>query len=394
VTPRAAGAAARHQGPASGAAPVVVLRALGLGDVLTIVPALRGLRRRFPGRSLLLAGPRAPAQLLQQYGVVDGVIATPALGAAPPGRGLTGHVAVNLHGRGPQSHRLLLAGGPSRLIAYANGEVAVPGPVWNRRDHEVYRWCRLVAWGAGDAAASLCDPTDLFLDEPVTTSVAAAAGASRARNGANVPDHRGVARGIVRVASEAGPDHGEAGGRAQPSRTADTGLRTGPVVIHPGSASMSRRWPAERFAAVAAALSRRGHPVVVTGGSSEASMCRRLASRAGLGSAADLSGRLTLPNLVALLRRSRLLISADTGVAHLATALRTPSVVLFGPTAPQLWGPLVDQHLHRVLWHGRPDLPCDPHSSVPDPALLEITVRETLEAAITMLSGVRDASFA
>ena len=168
----------------------------------------------------------------------------------------------------------------------------------------------------------------------------------------------------------------------------------GPVVIHPGSASASRRWPAERFAAVAAALDRRGNPVVVTGGSSEASLCRRLVSRAGLGSAADLSGRMTLPSLVVLLRRSQLLICGDTGVAHLATALRTPSVLLFGPTAPQLWGPLVDRHLHRVLWHGRPDLPGDPHGSTPDPALLEITVRETLDAAVAMLARARDVSSA
>lgn len=348
MTPRVVGAAG-HRGPAAATPPIVVLRALGLGDVLTGVPALRGLRRRFPGRPLLLAGPRTPAQLLQQYGVVDGVISTPALDAAPPGRGLTGHIAINLHGRGPQSHRLLLAGGPSRLIAHANREVAVPGPVWNRREHEVHRWCRLVAWGVGDTAATLCDPTDLYLDGPI---------------------------------GEAAPS---TAGRVPP---------VGPVVIHPGSASMSRRWPAERFAAVAAALSRRGNPVVVTGGSSEASMCRRLASRAGLGSAADLSGRLTLPNLVGLLSRSRLLICGDTGVAHLATALRTPSVLLFGPTAPQLWGPLVDQDLHRVLWHGRPEAPGDPHGSAPDPALLEITVRETLEAALEMLARARDASFA
>lgn len=334
------------------AAPVVVLRALGLGDVLTAVPALRGLRRRFPDQPLLLAGPRAPAQLLQQYGIVDGVLATPGLDASPPGRSFNGHLAVNLHGRGPQSHRLLLTGNPSRLLAYANREAAVPGPMWHPREHEVHRWCRLVAWGTGEAGAALCDPTDLFLD------------------------------GGEREAAVPGAD------------AEGAGPRTGPIVIHPGSASAARRWPAERFAAVAGALARHGNPVVVTGGSGEASMCRRLVSRAGLGPAADLSGRLTLPNLVALLRRSRLLISTDTGVAHLATAVRTPSVVLFGPTAPQLWGPLVDPHLHLVLWHGRPDEPGDPHATVPDPSLLKITVRETVQAALRQLVRAGDASFA
>jgi ADP-heptose:LPS heptosyltransferase len=351
VTSRRTGPVGR-QSAATGTAPVVALRALGLGDVLTAVPALRGLRRRFPDRPLLLAGPRAPAQLLQQQGIVDGVLATPGLSAGPPGRALNGHLAVNLHGRGPQSHRLLLTGNPSRLLAYANREVVVPGPIWNPREHEVHRWCRLVAWGAGEAGAALCDPTDLLLEE-------------------------GNQGPVVRCADAEG-----------------AGPRTGPVVIHPGSASIARRWPVERFAAVAAALARHGNPVVVTGGSGEACMCRRLVSRAGLGPAADLSGRLTLPNLVALLRRSRLLICCDTGVAHLATALRTPSVLLFGPTSPQLWGPLVDRHLHRVLWHGRPDEPGDPHATVPDPALLEITVRETLRIALGQLARTQDASFA
>lgn len=352
-----------------GAQPVVVLRALGLGDVLTIVPALRSLRRRFPDRHLLLAGPRGPGQLLQQYGIVDGVIATPGLGAAPPGLGIGGHLAVNLHGWGPQSHRLLLTGNPSHLIAYANREVAVPGPVWNAEEHEVYRWCRLVTWGADEAVGIHCDPTDLYLEERVQGT-----GDTPRLLDALVPG----------VSSGSADSDGTRG-------------RTGPVVIHPGAASPARRWPAERFAAVAAVLARRGHPVVVTGGSGEASMCRRLVSRAGLGPAADLAGQLTLPNLVALLRRSRLLICSDTGVAHLATALRTPSVQLFGSAPPQLWGPPVDQHLHLVLWHGHPDAPGDPHGPVPDPALLAITVRETLQAALPHLTQTcdpQDASFA
>lgn len=355
------------------AAPVVVLRALGLGDVLTVVPALRALRRRFPGGPLLLAGPRAPGQLLRDYGLVEGVVPTPGLTAAPPGRGLTGHIAVNLHGRGPQSHRLLLAGGPSRVLAFANREVAVPGPVWNDREHEVHRWCRLVSWGAGEAAAARCDPLDLYLDDH-----------SHPDDHSHLDDHAHPVVG--RPAPSTLP--GGAEGAAGPVR------RAGPVVIHPGSASASRRWPPERFAAVGAALARGGHPVVITGGSEEATMCRGVVGRAGLGSAADLAGRLTLPNLVGLLRLSRLLVCGDTGVAHLATALRTPSVLLFGPTAPQLWGPLVDLPLHQVIWHGHQSLPGDPHGPAPDPALLQITVSEVVQAALATLARPRDASFA
>jgi ADP-heptose:LPS heptosyltransferase len=60
---------------------------------------------------------------------------------------------------------------------------------------------------------------------------------------------------------------------------------------------------------------------------------------------------------------------ADTGVAHLATALRVPSVVLFGPTPPAEWGPPPERPSHRVLWAGRRG---DPNGAEPDPGLLAI----------------------
>ena len=70
-------------------------------------------------------------------------------------------------------------------------------------------------------------------------------------------------------------------------------------------------------------------------------------------------------------------VCGDTGVAHLATALGTPSVVLFGPTSPSRWGPPRDRPIHRVLWAGRTG---DPHASRPDPGLLAIGEDEVLQA--------------
>ncbi|POX35876.1 glycosyl transferase, partial [Streptomyces sp. Ru73] len=77
--------------------------------------------------------------------------------------------------------------------------------------------------------------------------------------------------------------------------------------------------------------------------------------------------------------QAAVLISGDTGTAHLATAHATPSVTLFGPVPPRLWGPPPSER-HTALWHPGP--PGDPHGTEPDPLLLRIGVEEVVEAAL------------
>lgn len=311
--------------------PVLVLRALGLGDGLTAVPALRGLRRLTPERHIVLATAHPVARLLHAQGLVDRVLPVQHLGDAPPGLALGRHLAVNLHGRGPQSHRTLLAGAPEALLAFGCPEAGVDGPAWDDAEHEVTRWCRLVSAGGG-----ACSSENLRLAAP----------------------------------------------------SADRGDT---VVIHPGAAAAARRWPADRWAALATRLTARGQQVVVTGSGDERLLCAELAESAGLPSQANLAGRLSVDELADLVARAGLLICGDTGVAHLATAFGTPSVVLFGPTPPSLWGPAVDLHLHRVLWHG--DTRRDPHADRPDEGLLRITVDE-VESAVADVVGHRYAGMA
>ena len=349
--------------------PVLVLRALGLGDALTGVPALRGLRRLHPGRPLLLAAPRVIGEWLTDLGLVDGCVPTSGLDDEPPGLRVGPHDAVNLHGCGPQSHALLLAGGPRSLLAFTPAddgrvgdevEAVAPGlPAWRSDEHEVLRWCRLVTSAGGP-----CSPEDLRLGPPFHLWRASAA------NQARIPQDHATHDGGAEGDGPAGGD-GLARGEARPY-----------VMLHPGAASGSRRWPVDRWVHVVREVSRRAD-VRLTGSDDERALCETVAERAGLAAASVTAGSLDLPSLLDLVAHAALLVCGDTGVAHVATATGTPSVLLFGPVSPELWGPAIDTDRHTCLWHG--DGTGDPHADAPDPALLRITPAEVLAAADTLL---------
>jgi ADP-heptose:LPS heptosyltransferase len=149
------------------------------------------------------------------------------------------------------------------------------------------------------------------------------------------------------------------------------------VLVHAGAAFGSRRWPAERFAIVARWLHERGWRVVLTGNESERSLAESIAEAAELPEDAVAAGSLSLAALAATVCHARLVLSGDTGVAHLATAFRTPSVVLFGPTPPHHWGPPTSGP-HAALWRGTRK--GNPWGARPDPALLALTVDDVIAA--------------
>jgi Glycosyltransferase family 9 (heptosyltransferase) len=117
---------------------------------------------------------------------------------------------------------------------------------------------------------------------------------------------------------------------------------------------------------------------------------------AGLSGESLLAGRTGLAELATMVAGASLVISNDTGVAHLAVAFGTPSVTLFGPVSPALWGPPPDARRHLVLWKGSGARPGDAHGSRADPRLLRIETTEVLNAArrllprrVTLRSGGR-----
>ncbi len=299
---------------------VLVLAAAGLGDLCTAAPALRAIDRQFGGLPLLLAEDRNLAGLARRI--------VPRLRVLDPKGSLDPHapvaMAIDLCGHGPESHRRLLATEPECLLAFRHPNVweAPDAPTWKTDEHEVARWARLLA-----SADIACMRSDLRLDPP----------------------------GDV---------------RRDPSLT----------VIHPGASEGSRRWPAQRWARVAASEAGAGRRVVISGTASEGHLAARVATLAGLPSDVVLAGRTDVDDLVRLIAGSGLFASTDTGPARLATALGVPSVTLFGSTPPSRSGPVIDTDIHTVLWHGAPD---DPHT----PCLASISAAEVIIAA----SGVRQA---
>lgn len=126
---------------------------------------------------------------------------------------------------------------------------------------------------------------------------------------------------------------------------------TGPyALLIPGSAPHrpEKRWPAERYGALARLLLAEGLRPVVAGGRAEASLAAAI--RAACPEALDLTGRTDLFGLAALARRAAVAVGNDTGPTHMAAALGTPTLALFvdQPTPVQVTGP-------RVLVHHRPD---------------------------------------
>ena len=158
---------------------------------------------------------------------------------------------------------------------------------------------------------------------------------------------------------------------------------TGLTVVHPGAKARSRQWPPQRYVELIRRLVEAGHRVVVTGGPGEQELADGIAKQAGVAAQTTLS----LPQLLTLVAHARLVVCGDTGIAHVASVYATPSVVLFGPVSPALWGPPVDGP-HRALWSAPPDYRADPHADVPDPVLLRTSVDDVL-AAVRELATAR-----
>ncbi len=275
---------------------IALLRGGGLGDLVFVLPAAQALRDAYPDAELVLLGTPAHAELLRDRpGPIDtgyplpvaaGVFAGPeTITDAEFFRQVTQKpidLAVQAHGGGRWSNPFLLRLGARHTIG-TRSQDAVELDRWlpyRYYQHEALRWLEVVglAGATGDITPRL-SVTDRDRDE------------------------------------------------------ADAALRGLPeptIVLHPGATDPRRRWPAQRFADVAARLADAGHGVAVLGSADERDLVERVVGSAGRGAnAVGLAGRLSLSGLVGVLARAAVVVANDSGPRHLAEAVGTPTVGLF-----------------------------------------------------------------
>lgn len=160
------------------------------------------------------------------------------------------------------------------------------------------------------------------------------------------------------------------------------------IAIHPGASCLSKKWPLENFIKAANSLANIYKArIAVLSGIKEKALGDRVADSVS-SAPINLSGRTTVGDVASILRRSKLLISNDSGPVHIACAVGTPVIAIFGRNdrglSPTRWGPAGkdDQVLHK-------DVGCDPclahNCNIAFKCLEAITVEEVLSAASAIL---------
>jgi len=156
-------------------------------------------------------------------------------------------------------------------------------------------------------------------------------------------------------------------------------------VVAPGAGWPGKCWPADRFSAC---CNRFKEPVFLIGAKDEHALCESIAKECG-DHVVNIAGATSLPGLAAVIDRARGFIGNDSGPMHIAAAVDTPSVTLFGPTPDSKWAPKGPRH--RVVrkvdgvpgsWHWHPDAPAEKAIE----AMRLIEVDEVLDA----LKGVAE----
>jgi ADP-heptose:LPS heptosyltransferase len=299
---------------------IAVLRALQLGDMLNAVPALRALRAALPNSRITLVGLAWEHEFVKRFhNYLDEFILFPGIPGFPEQPADLARFPAFL--REMQARRFDLA-----IQMQGSGDIA----------NTV-----ISLWGATYSAGfytrgQYCPDPSFFLEYP--------------EGEAEVWRHLRLMEflGIPLQGDELEFPLFEEDWKEFEQLQRLFQLQKKYICIHPGSRKSERRWSVENFAALADGLAARGFQIVLTGSKEES----RLTAATALNMktpAIDLAGKTSLGGLGALISKACLVVSNDTGISHVATAVKTPSVILFSVPDMDRWAPK-NKQLHRVLW--------------------------------------------
>lgn len=341
---------------------ILVVQTAFLGDIVLTTPLLRELKRAHPaasttvlttplGRALLAGHPDVETIVVHDKRGKDRGVSG-VLGAVRALRASRFDLAIAAQ-RSARTGFLVRGSGARRRIGFASAAGAwaytekVP---WSAGEHAVRRYLSLAGPAGGDP--EIADPTPTL---PIREEARAKVDALLAAEGVSPGE---------------------------------------PVVaVAPGSIWGTKRWTPSGFAEVVREAPRLGVRAVLTGAPDEEALCREVAILAG-GNVPVLAGTTGMPELAALLARARALVSGDSGPGHVASAVGTPVVAIFGPTVPAFgytpWG----ERNVIVERAGLACRPCDAHGPQVCPlghhrCMTEISAAEVLAALTGVLQRAR-----
>jgi ADP-heptose:LPS heptosyltransferase len=304
---------------------IAIFRALQLGDMLCAIPAVKALRHAYPSAEITLIGlPWAQALTERFNNYFDGFVKFPGYPGLPEQvfvptdftaflakvQSMEFDLAIQMQGNGSVINPMVELFGAKHTAGYSTeGHYApdnglfMPYPNYG---HEINRHIQLMEFLGIEAQGS-------DLEYPLTTS-----------------DYNALDELNLGI---------------EPEKY---------VCIHPGSRGAWRQWPVKYFAALADYCIEQGYKAVLTGTKNEAAIIDDVISYMRY-EPINTAGKTTMGAVGALIQNAAMLISNCTGVSHIASAFKTPSIVISMDGEPQRWGPL-DKRVHRTFnWLQSPD---------------------------------------
>lgn len=347
---------------------IVAVKLCCLGDGILAGPALRALKLRWPDARLVVVCTLRSAAAFETLPFVDETHVLPVTGIAGFGEVVR---------KGRRALPML------RAIRRARPDVAVDLDLY-------YRATPVIAYLTGAPVRAGFDTAGHRRAGLFTASVPRDPDQWEARSFLEITAAVGAPSADTTLEYHVPPEAAARLAELLEERGVDAGARL--LGLCPGSSKNwpAKQWPPEAFAQVARrASTERGLTPVLVGASFERELCARVAEAAGV-PAVNLAGETTVPQTAAALVRAQALVTNDTGPMHLACAVGTPVVAVFGPTNERKWGPRGPQDV-VILNHDCDCRPCEYLSEMPDclhrRCLLEIAPERVIAGLAEVLDG-------